>query len=380
LDRNAEHIIKMLNLSGYEAYAVGGAVRDMILNRTSDDWDITTSATPDQTKKVFSEYPLIETGIKHGTVGVVIDNKVYEVTTYRTENDYTDSRHPDSVTFVRDLEADLARRDFTINAIAYCKGKGFVDPFGGISDIERGIIRTVGNPFDRFSEDALRILRAIRFSSVLGFEIEGNTSNALFALSNTLNKVSPERIFTELKKLLMGRNAQTVIDKYHDVLKSVISINGTPENVSKLPLDFSMRLTCLCGETVIDALEFLRADNKTKHECLMLVNSTTIPDDRVALKRYISNLGRKDATLVTTYRRALYDEDVNDASKQLLTSDECMFVSDLAVDGNDVEKMGFNGKSIGLVLDKLLDCVIEEKAENNKESLLAIAKNIDNLQ
>ncbi len=380
MDKNAEHIINMLNLSGYEAYAVGGAVRDMILNRTSDDWDITTSATPDQTKKVFSEYSLIETGIKHGTVGVVIDKKVYEVTTYRTENDYTDSRHPDSVTFVRDLEADLARRDFTVNAIAYSKEKGFVDPFGGISDIERGIIRTVGNPFDRFSEDALRILRAIRFSSVLGFEIEENTSSALFKLSNTLNKVSPERIFTELKKLLMGKNAQTVIDKYSNVLKCIVPINGITQNISKLPLDFSMRLTCLCSETVIEALEFLRADNKTKHECLVMVNSTPMPDDRVALKRYISNLGRKDATLVTTYRRALYGEDKNNVSGKLLTSDECMFISDLAVDGNDVSKLGFKGKSIGEVLDKLLDCVIEGKAENNKESLLAIAKNIDNQQ
>ncbi len=378
LDKNAEHIIKMLNLSGYEAYAVGGAVRDMIMNRVSNDWDITTSAIPEETKKIFCEYPLIETGIKHGTVGVVVDKTVYEVTTYRTENTYTDSRHPDSVTFVRDLVSDLARRDFTVNAVAYSKDKGFVDPFGGVADIERGIIRSVGDPYKRFSEDALRILRAIRFASVLGFEIEGNTSNALFELSDTLIKVSPERIFTELKKLLLGKNAQTVIDKYLDVLKSVISINGMSNCISKLPLDLAMRLTCLCGETVMDALEFLRADNKTKHDCSVLVNSCPLPEDKVALKRYISNLGREDAMLVTAYRRMLYGEDKNGVAEQLLASNECMFISNLAIDGNDISEIGFKGKSVGEVLNKLLLCVIEGKTENNKESLLAIAKNIDN--
>lgn len=378
MDINAEYIINKLTSAGFEAYAVGGAVRDMLMNRPSDDWDITTNALPEETKAVFSEYPVIETGIKHGTVAVVMDKTVYEVTTYRTEDTYTDSRHPDSVVFVRDLRSDLARRDFTVNAIAYSKQKGIIDHFGGVEDIKSGLIRTVGDPFERFSEDALRILRALRFSSVLGFDIEENTSNAVFELADTLDKVSPERIFVEIKKLLLGKNAQAVLDKYHTVLNSVISINGKYCDIEKLPLDASMRMTCLCGSSVREALNFLRADNQIKHNCAVLLNSTPIPDERIALKRYISSLGREDAMLVISYRRALYGEDKEGISNALLSENICLCINDLAVNGNDLIQLGLTGTDIGTTLKALLEMVIDEKIENKKESLLAIAKNIDN--
>ena len=380
MDKNAKFIIEMLNNHGFEAYAVGGAVRDMIMDRMSDDWDITTSALPHETKTVFSDYPVLETGVKHGTVGVVIDRTVYEVTTYRTEQGYADSRHPDSVTFVRDIESDLARRDFTVNAIAYSDENGFVDLYGGMEDIKSKRIKTVGNPFERFSEDALRILRALRFASVLGFEIEENTANAAFQLAHTLKKVSPERIYVELKKLLLGINAQNVIDKYKDVLSAVIKINGNPELVSQMPDEIAMRLTCLCGEYVTEALGFLKADNYVKHICSLLINSSRIPEDRTEIKKYISKLGRVDALSVVTYRRSRYGEDKNGVAEQILMSNECLFVQDLEIKGNDLLELGFKGKSIGLLLDKLLLSVIEGKIENKKESLLAAVKNIDNRQ
>ena len=182
----------------------------------------------------------------------------------------------------------------------------------------------------------------------------------------------------ELKKLLIGKNAQKVVDKYLDVLKSVVSIKGIPDKISKLPLDLPMRFTCLCGDAVMESLEFLCADNKTKHVCSVLSGSASLPKDVVELKRYISKLGREDATRVVTYRSMLYGEDKNEVAKNLLASDECMFISDLAVNGNDLTAIGFKGKSIGASLDKLLSYVIEGKCENKKESLLAIAKNIDN--
>lgn len=378
MDNNAERIIDMLEAEGFEAYAVGGAVRDMLMNRSSNDWDITTNALPEETKKVFSDYPVIETGIKHGTVAVVIDKTVYEVTTYRTETGYADSRHPDEVEFVSDIKTDLSRRDFTVNAIAYSKNKGFLDFFGGIKDIEECIIRTVGDPYKRFSEDALRLLRALRFSSVLGFEIEHNTSEAIFELSDTIKNVSPERIYAELKKLLLGKNAQNVIDKYNGILKAVIPIKSGNHNIASLPLNFPMRLTELCGSAVNEALVFLRADNPTKYVCRILMQSTPIPEDTIELKHYISRLGREDAKLVIAYRRSLYNEDDGNKAEKLLTDGTCLFISDLAVDGNDLLKIGITGKTIGDMLDALLKMVIEEKIDNNKESLLENAKNIDN--
>ena len=200
----AEEILTKLNDNGYEAYVVGGCVRDMILGREPGDWDITTSALPEQVKQVFRR--TVDTGIQHGTVTVMMGDEGYEVTTYRIDGEYADGRHPDSVTFTPSLTEDLKRRDFTINAMAYNGNTGLVDEFGGMDDLDRGIIRCVGEPMDRFSEDALRILRAIRFSAQLGFTIEGCTYEAIRAIAPNMVHVSKERIQVELTKLLLSPN------------------------------------------------------------------------------------------------------------------------------------------------------------------------------
>lgn len=374
LPRNAEFIISKLTAAGFEAYAVGGFVRDKIMGRAVSDIDITTSALPEETKKVFADYTVIETGIKHGTVTLILDNVPYEVTTYRRESGYTDSRHPDSVTFVRDINIDLSRRDFTVNSIAYSPIYGIVDPYGGIDDINNKIIRAVGDPYKRFEEDALRILRALRFSSVLGFEIEEQTSYAVSRLCGTLNKVSPERILTELKKLLCGINAENVLRKYIGCIESIIPVKGGYERLSLLPENFPMRMTCLCGSAVTDALKYLRSDNKTKHLCSVLSSSEPIPEDETKLKLYISQLGRETAGIVLDYRRILYGEDKDFLGERILNSDTCLSVAELAVNGNDLIESGIKGTDVGRILKQLLFSVIINETDNNKKSLLLKAR------
>lgn len=377
LPKHAELIINMLNDAGYEAYAVGGYMRDKLLGRDSDDIDITTNALPEQTKSVFKDFNVIETGIKHGTVTVLIDRTPYEVTTYRTDGEYTDSRHPDNVEFVRDVKTDLARRDFTMNAIAYSHLSGYLDFFGGFEDIQNRLIRTVGDPYKRFSEDALRILRALRFSSVLGFEIEEKTKKAIFDLSENINLVASERIFSELKKLLCGDNAYAVLKEYDAVLNRVIKLNGEVDNISKLPKDHSMRFAYVCGASVGESLRFLRADNQTKHICKMLVDSESIPNDITDCRVYCSRLGRENSRIVLDYRKALYNEDESGICEFVLKNDKCLSVSELDINGNDLIDIGISGKNIRVVLNELLICVLTDKIENKKESLLLKAKDID---
>lgn len=371
LDKNTEYIIEELNNQGFSAYAVGGCVRNAILGREVTDFDITTSALPEEIKTVFSAYPVIETGIKHGTVTVLIDRHPYEITTYRTEKGYSDSRHPDSVQFVTDIESDLSRRDFTVNAIAYSHKDGLVDPFGGMNDIKNKVLCAVGDPATRFSEDALRILRALRFASVLGFAIEEKTSEAIFALADTLSLVSRERVYVELKKLICGKKAVEVITKYRSVLERIIPINGDIESLSKLPPDYRFRLSALCGKDVFDALVALRADNETKRICNLLSESEKIPSDLTALKFYVSALGHDNALLVASYRRSLYNEDREELTEKLLDSNECLFIKDLAVNGKDLLNIGVKGEQIGEILNFLLHSVIEGKIDNTKESLLS---------
>ena len=208
----------LLNGAGFEAFTVGGCVRDSLLGVTPYDWDITTSAAPEETERVFDGFRIIETGLQHGTVTVLIDGMPLEITTYRVDGAYSDNRHPDSVSFTRNLKDDLSRRDFTVNALAYNPEKGLVDCFGGIEDLNRKIIRCVGNADERFNEDALRILRAIRFSSVLGFKIENKTSESVFKNKELLNKIAKERIRVELVKLLNGKDVKRVLLDYREII------------------------------------------------------------------------------------------------------------------------------------------------------------------
>lgn len=371
---NVQNIINTLVAAGHSAYVVGGAVRDAYLGRETNDFDITTSALPEEIKRLFSCYTVIETGIKHGTVTVLVENTSYEITTYRTETTYTDSRHPDKVTFVSSINEDLARRDFTVNAIAISHLHGVIDLYDGLEDIKSRIIRTVGDPELRFGEDALRILRALRFSSTLGFTIEKNTKRAIFALKDSLNKVSVERKYTEIKKLICGENAQAVIGEYLSVLKAIMPINGEPDSVCKLPDDHKMRLCCLLGSSWKTALDLLRADNETKYTCALLYGSAPLPESETELKLYISRLGLEDAKTVIAYRKALYGEDAQNLTDKVLSSNRPLFLKDLAVNGSDLRDAGLSGREISQALQRLLEAVIREEIPNEKEILLIKAK------
>ncbi|MBR5773515.1 MAG: HDIG domain-containing protein, partial [Clostridia bacterium] len=213
-----QYVISTLNDNGYESFIVGGCVRDYLMGKTPHDYDVTTSATPEQVKTCFNNNKVIETGIKHGTVTVLVDGESVEITTYRIDGEYKDNRHPELVTFSKTIDEDLRRRDFTVNAIAYNPEKGFVDLFNGIQDIKNGVISCVGNPDERFNEDGLRILRALRFTSVLDFEISKETSDSIHRNKMLILNVSPERIWTEFKKLLCGKNVRRVLLEYSDVI------------------------------------------------------------------------------------------------------------------------------------------------------------------
>ena len=211
-------VFELLEKRGYECFLVGGCVRDMLMGIEPHDIDITTNATPDEVKAVFADFHTLDIGIKHGTVTVINDSEPIEITTYRKESTYSDGRRPDAVTFSRHINDDLSRRDFTSNAIAYSPSVGIVDPFGGMADIENKILRCVGTPTERFTEDSLRILRGLRFASVLGFSIDKATEEAMYSCRELINIVSPERIFTEISKLICGKNAGTIISRYSDIL------------------------------------------------------------------------------------------------------------------------------------------------------------------
>jgi len=377
LDSTTNNLIHMLQSNGFSAYAVGGCIRDGIMGREITDIDITTSALPKQVKEVFSHYTTIDTGIKHGTVTVLVNGTPYEITTYRTESTYTDSRHPDSVTFVSDIKTDLSRRDFTMNAIAYNEKEGIIDPFNGVADIENKLIRTVGDPSKRFQEDSLRILRALRFSSVLGFEIEEETAKAINYLAHTVNNVSVERIYVEIKKLLCGKNAREVLKKFAPALNEIIPINGDISRLSVLPNDFPMRLSYLCGESTEEALTKLRADNNTKRLCKLILTSTPIPKDEIEIRFYISNLGREDTSYVLKYRKAIFGEDKSDLCEKILNQNLCLSVGELKINGNDILSLGIQGKLIPKAQKFLLSSVIKEEIPNQREVLLETLKNLD---
>ena len=376
IDKKCEFVISMLESSGFEAFAVGGCVRDSLMNIETSDYDITTSALPEETKRVFSNFNVIETGIKHGTITVIVDKTPFEITTYRQENGYTDNRRPDEVTFVNDIKLDLSRRDFTVNAIAFSPTKGIIDPFCGIDDIDKRVIRAVGDPKKRFSEDSLRIIRALRFSSTLGFDIDYETLMAIKELSKTLKNVSPERLYNELKKLINGNFAKTVIEEYKDSLVGIFDINDDISKLDKLEKDCSMRFAYLC-KNAEEALGYLKADNETKRLVKLFLESSLIPKEVYLLKKRISSIGREDYQRVVKYRRALFDEDECCLTEKIIDECKCLSVRELDINGNDLKMLGMTGKRIGETLDFLLDKVLKEEIVNKKEVLLIKAKDID---
>ncbi len=430
LPEYAERVIDALEKAGFEAYVVGGFVRDMLTGRKSGDIDITTNALPEEMKRVFSDYRLIETGIKHGTVTVLIDHIPVEVTTYRIDKGYTDGRHPDSVAFTRSLTEDLARRDFTVNAMAYNPKSGIVDPFGGRQDIESKTLRCVGSPEKRFTEDSLRILRGLRFSCTLGFALEENTAKASIACRSLLKNVSAERIFTELSKMLCGENIKEVLLNYTEIFEEILpELRGMKgfdqknfhhiydilthtavavESIDPIP---HLRFAALfhdSGKTdcfTIDsggvghfyghpristdkaekALTRLKSDSFTKNRVMSLIklHDTPIEPTQSVIKKKLNKYGeemffeliklqRADNMGIAPefqFRQKTYTQ-IENIAREILNSQQCFSLKDLAVNGNDLAELGLKGKEIGSALKLLLEAVIDSKAENSKESLI----------
>ncbi len=437
LPADVQNIINVLESNGHEAYAVGGCVRDCILGKVPHDWDITTSALPEQVKALFQR--TFDTGIEHGTVTVLMQGVGYEVTTYRVDGKYEDGRHPKEVTFTASLEEDLKRRDFTINAMAYNDSRGLVDLFGGKEDLDNGIIRAVGNPRERFTEDALRMLRALRFSAQLGFEIEADTYQAIKDLAPTLERISAERIQVEMVKLVTSDHPERIRDVYLTGLTNVFfpefntmmecdQINKhhmytvgehTIEALKNAPADKVVRLTMLLHDiakpvckTIDDngqhhfklhpikgtdmareVLRRLKFDNDTTDRvCNLVKNHDDRPEiNERNIRRMIIRVGkdnfddllavkRADIMAQSTYRREeklQYINQLEVAYKAIISAGDCLRIKDLKVNGKDLINMGLpQGQQVGQVLGTLFEEVIDNPSLNDREYLLKRAKEI----
>lgn len=393
----AKEILERLNEQGYEAYVVGGCVRDMLLGRSPGDWDITTSALPWQVKAVFRR--TVDTGIQHGTVTVLMGKEGYEVTTYRIDGEYSDGRHPNSVTFTPELIEDLKRRDFTINAMAYNQRTGFVDAFGGVEDLKAGVIRCVGNPMDRFTEDALRILRAIRFSAQLDFKIETETYEAIQAIAPNMAKVSKERIQTELTKLLLSGRPEDmalvyetgispyVSESFHQAY-STGSIPSIPVSIQpEKHLRWAAFLRKCTPDQAVQILKELKLDNDTMNKVKILVAWLPILlwgqekeegqlrqamsqmepelfDDLLHMKEALAGTGDQVPETVAELKeiRGLTDE--------IRRRGDCICLKDLALTGHDVMKAGVKpGKAVGQALGFLFELVLKDPGKNDRDLL-----------
>lgn len=434
LPENASTVLARLNEAGFEAFLVGGCVRDELMNKPLHDYDITTNALPAQTKSVFCDFRVVETGMKHGTVTVVCGGENFEVTTFRTDGEYTDNRHPASVSFAENIESDLSRRDFTVNAMAYSPVKGLIDLFGGQADIEHKIIRCVGNPDKRFHEDGLRILRALRFSSVLDFEIEENTALSIHKNKELLKNISRERIFSELKKLLCGSGVFRVLMPYHDVISEAIPElavmygfrqhnihhaydvwEHTARAVEHCAADECTRLAALlhdCGkpaaftldengaghfysheeksaEIAEKVLRSLKTDNKTHDTVVFLVRKHMLPFGEVSektVKRLIGEAGAENMRRLLDLRKAdvfalgtgeqpdgfeRMERLIDDASKP----EVCTGLKTLHVNGGDIMSLGIPaGRAVGELLSRLLEGVLDGEVENERAALLEYAQ------
>lgn len=385
-----DEVKKTLNIlinNGFEAYAVGGCVRDSIMGKSPSDWDITTSATPDEISSCFSGYRLIETGIKHGTITVIINKMQIEITTYRIDGKYSDNRRPDDVLFTDSIEFDLKRRDFTINALAY-NGNEIIDLFGGINDIDKKTIKCVGDPDERFNEDGLRILRALRFASVLNFETEKNTSESICKNKYLLNNISMERINTEFNKLLMGDNYQRTILEYRDVIEvfipelSKISLEelkyrlNAMSSLNSLIFRLSVLLYKIEGPGSI--LMRLKYDNATIKSVKLLTSNIDgkIYPEFVNVKKWLYSINYVNLYNFIQIKKALFESEYEELLKvekimnEIIETNQCYSLKTLAINGQDLIALGIpKGRNIGEVLNEVLNKVIEGELENNKDSL-----------
>lgn len=434
LPQKVKYIISQLEAAGFEAYAVGGCVRDSLLGREPDDWDVTTSAKPLQVKEVFRH--TIDTGIQHGTVTVMLDHEGFEVTTYRIDGEYEDSRHPKEVIFTANLVEDLKRRDFTINAMAYNDRSGIVDAFGGMEDLDKGVIRCVGEARERFREDALRMLRAVRFSAQLGFVIADDTRAAITELAPSLVKISAERIQVELVKLLMSKHPDYMRDAYQlgitkivlpELDEAFLTKQNNPHHMYSVgehlmqtllhtEADKSIRIAALLhdigkprtkttdadgidhfyghaqlGEKMaFDVLKRLKFDNDTitKVRKYVQYHDYDIEPNPKSVRRAINKIGeayfaqvlllkKADALAQSTYQREEKLEHlatVWNLYEEILKQRQCVSLKTLAITGNDLIALGVpKGKMIGSMLQELLEDVIQNPEHNTHEFLVEYA-------
>lgn len=387
-------IIRRLKDNNYDAYAVGGCVRDSILGRVPKDWDITTDATPMQVKAIFRK--TIDTGIQHGTVTVMIDHTGYEVTTYRIDGEYEDSRHPKEVIFTQNLRKDLERRDFTINAMAYNDYSGVVDEFDGIGDIKRHVIRCVGDPMERFSEDALRIMRAVRFSAQLSFDIEDETRKAIVTLAGTLKNISRERIHTELLKTLMSDNPWRVKDMFDLGIMPVIipetckcDANYVKTLLHEDILDDSyLKMAALFSgldyKTVYSVIKGLKLDNNTLNyvSAIIKYENYEVADSERAIRHFASECGVIYASHILRFKIAKENiEDANNNTKgyyrhiyevyqNIVKRGDALTLKELNITGDDLKSLGIApGKEMGNTLKRLFNAVLDEPELNDYDKL-----------
>ena len=438
MPKNVDIAINLLQSAGFEAYAVGGCVRDSLLGKTPNDWDITTSAKPEDMKSVFADFHCIDTGIKHGTVTVVIDGEPLEITTFRLDGEYEDNRHPKSVTFTSNLGADLGRRDFTVNAMAYSKKTGTVDLFGGQNDLKNKIIRCVGDPDRRFNEDALRILRALRFASALDFEIEEKTAQSLLKNRALLGNISEERIAKELLKLVCGKGAKRILTDFALVLFEILpelqpmykNSHDNPHHcydiyehtliaVESIDPEPTLRFAMLlhdCGKPAVkkfdengvahfyghqrisaeisaQILARLKVSNKFRDEILFLVSNHDrweLYENTEKMPRYLSKFGldgvlkllkvmRADVLAQSPEYRYRLDQiaDAEETAKNLAAQKPCLSLSELQINGRTLMDIGIpQGRKLGAVLAQLLDEVIDGVTKNTQEALTTRAREI----
>lgn len=407
MPENVAFIIDTLEKNGHEAFAVGGCVRDAIMGRIPHDWDITTSAKPEQVKALFRR--TIDTGIKHGTVTIMLGKVGYEVTTYRIDGEYVDGRHPKEVIFTDNLIEDLKRRDFTINAMAYNDRAGVVDAFDGISDLENKIIRCVRVATERFTEDALRILRALRFSGQLDFSISDDTCQAIEALAPNLSKISKERIQSELDKLITSCHPDRIslvqlyrLNKY--IFEGADSLTQSDTFIYKniitimelLPQNHYLRWAALMlyesqPETVLKKLKF---DNKTVDICGRLIKAarTELPSDKPGLRRMVVRFGKdlfvdylfdflyaiSNAGLLSHSSRQDL-EHIHEMYKEIVAAGDCISMKDLAIKGSELIACGFEpGKKLGEILNMLFEQVLDNPKLNDYDTLLSMAESYCN--
>ena len=401
MPQQAQKALDVLENAGYEAYIVGGCVRDQLMNRVPGDYDITTSALPEQVMTAFAGERIIPTGIKHGTVTVVLDDMPLEITTFRADGEYTDHRHPDGVSFSTKLSDDLCRRDFTINAMAYSPRRGLIDMYGGMEDIKNSCIRCVGDAEKRFEEDALRMLRAVRFASVLGFDIEYSTREALKAHVGDITYVARERICAELNKAVCAEYAQYTFEECSELIMTALkldmdfaeyseAVNMMTHTHHNLVSKWAALLYKLGAERAAQVLIDLREPNTIINRVRAAIENCAYPiyPERTSILSALNKMGFDGfddavalqmtcaACLGTDLQRVIDLSKASDMVIKLLEKDECFSLMQLKVNGGDMKELGLTGRAIGETLNKLLDDVIHERVANNKSELIKRAKSM----